>query len=374
MADEIIRFLPLVSAASLAETEPPKIHHVDGHGWFPQEELSFLSGAGGSGKTTLAMQLGAAVASTGEVAYWLDRPVELRGGVLFYSAEENLASLHRKLFDIAASDPSIDIRRHLARLQLLDFSVDRDKWLLTVQRGRVIRTPTFGWLETAIKRNDIKLLILDNRAQISLIDEIKRNDATALVNEFRELALTYGVAIILLQHPSLSGMRTNGGSGSTGFVNVARNFVFMLRPDGSDIDPDQPEDDGRRILRGTKVNAGKTGRITNLQWTAGIYRCTDKPPPRAGSDIGKPERAERLFLELLEWHNERGINTSMSTTALNYAPKKFVAHPDTDRSIFSLKDLEKAMHALDRAVKIRSVPYGPPSDKTYRLEVVKCNL
>ncbi len=362
--DELIRFFVLVPASSLAETQPQPIRFVDGHGWFPQAELSILSGAGAAGKTTLMVQLAVAVASQTEgPSFWLDRPVELRGAVLFFSAEENLNALHHKLFDIAAADPSINIRRHLSKLHFVDVSISTtDKCLLTTQRGKVIRTKAFAMLEDAIARNGIKLLILDNRAQILLIDEIQRNHATASTNEFRALAATYGVAVILLQHPSLSGMRT-GSSGSTGFQNVSRNFVYMVRPDGSDVDPNT-EDDGKRILRGIKVNSGKMGRVTNLQWQAGIYVCADEKP-RAGWDIGRPEKAERVFLKLLAKAAERKRDLSDNANSGAYAPKIFVA--DSGREGINLREFEAAMERLFEAGKLEIEVLFPGKSREKRV-------
>lgn len=366
MADDR-RAIPLtaVAASTLATTDPPEREYLDGFDLFPAAEFSFLSGAGAAGKTGLCLQLAMATASYAEQSHWLGRPIKMQGPVAFYSGEEDLNELHRRLHEIAAADPSIDLR-DLSRLHLIDKSIASNKALITATGP----TPTFKALEQFVGRKGISLLILDNRAQLCAINELDRNQATATVNHFRGLAKTFGTTTILLQHPSLSGLKT-GSSGSTGFSNTARNFIHLARPNGKDEDPDGSEDDGRRILRVQKANGGKMGRVINLQWSLGAYICTDQPPPRAGFDVGRPQKAERIFLALLDWHNTRGISVSMNTRARNFAPTVFVAHPD--RGDCSLKELTAAMHALDKSGKIRSVQYGPPSDDTYRLEVVKCN-
>jgi len=212
------------------------------------------------------------------------------------------------------------------------------------------------------------LIILDNRAQIAHVDEIDRGHATAVGNTFRAISAEHETTVILLTHPSVSGEK-DGRSGSTGWNNTARNTALMCKP--KDADEDGDSDDGRRQLKVPKANRSKMGLRANLQWAAGVYRCTDQPP-RAGEDIGREGKARRVFLGLLKWHNENGISVSLNTKAQNYAPKVFFAHPDREGCAYRV--LEGAMHFLHKNGQIRTVSYGPPSDKTYRLEVVKCNF
>jgi len=360
-------FLPMVRASELAKVKPTPLEFVDGFQLFLKNDLNYLSGIGAAGKTTICLQLAAAVALSTHTypgpALWLDRPVNVRGPVMFVSGEETANTLHLALLDVCA-DQGIGME-DLGNLVLHDISARDDKALLSsAGRGKpVVKTALFHTFKATVASLKPVLIILDNRAQIAHVDEIDRGHATGVGNIFRAVSAEHQTTTILLTHPSVSGEK-DGRSGSTGWNNTARNTALMCKP------PDAKEDavdDGRRQLTVPKANRSKMGLRANLQWAAGVYRCTDQPP-KADAGIGSAHRAERVFLSLLKWHNENGISVSLNTKAQNYAPKVFFVHPDHERC--SLKELATAMYALEKAKRIRTVSYGPPSDKTYRLEVV----
>ncbi|MBP1881951.1 AAA family ATPase [Sinorhizobium mexicanum] len=359
--------LPLVKASEFAYGEPPPLEYVDGHGLFLQNDVNYLTGAGAVGKSLLMLQLACAVALSPRdypESFWLGRPVNLRGPVLYLTTEDDQDECWRRIRDIAASE-IFEIRR-LYRLQIADL-VMHDK-VLFQGRNAVKKTPLFDTLQNTVDAITPVLVIIDNRAQTAEVQELDRSAATKIGGYLRRLAKGWGTTVILLAHPSLSGMRDKtGNSGSTGWLNSIRNQIDMCRPD----DTEGPDDDGRRQLVNRKSNYGPLGRVVNLKWELGCYRCTDKPK-RAGADIGQADRAERVFLALLSLHTGRGINVSANPKAQNYGPRVFGGHPKREGT--TPKMLAAAMEALFDKGKIRAVRYGAPSDDTWRLEVVNCNF
>lgn len=362
--------LPLpnpVSAAIFARHEPPPRQFIDGHDLFVAKRLNVLTGAGAVGKSLLTLQLCCAYALTEEKypeASWLGQPMRRRGKVLYLTTEDDLEECGRRIRDIAALE-GIEIS-DLRQLDVIDMTESESRSLFVTDRKGIVRTKLLAELERRILHGQYDLVAIDNRAQTVDANELDRSVATKVGAILDAIARKMRVTIILLAHPSLSGLANgSGASGSTAWFNAVRNQVNMRRPE--DADP-KAADDGRRELVAGKANYGPMGRVIGLQWTAGAYVCTDKPE-RAGNDIGKADRAERVFVTLLKVFTERGVAVSANPKANNYAPKMFMTN-NSEREATPLKGLISAMEALFKKGAIRAVRYGSPSDNTYRLEVV----
>ncbi|MDW9356159.1 AAA family ATPase [Sinorhizobium meliloti] len=363
------KLLPTTKANTFAHYKPEPIEFVDGHGLFLADDLNFLTGAGAIGKSLTSLQLACAVALPERdypETHWLGRPVRRRGKVLYVSAEDELKVNHSRVLDIAAAEAFET--RLLYNLEICDLSTKEDKALFTGQKSHVRATPLFTLLENTIRALHPALVVLDNRTQLADVDELNRNAAAKVGNYLRALSKHHDTTLIVLAHPSLSGLsQKTGNSGSTGWITTIRNQVDMRKPDDAEAGPD----DGRRILVSQKPNYGPQGRVVNMKWDMGAYRCTDEPK-RAGSDIGRPDKARRVFMRLLQTHNSQNLFVSARPSSSSFAPKVFYSHPQNEN--VSLKELKTAMHVLLNEGQIANVAYGPPSKRQYRLEVVKCNL
>lgn len=333
-----------VSAATFAKVEPLPRQFIDGHELFLAKRLNVLTGAGAVGKSLLMLQLCCAYALKEETypeASWLGRPMLKRGRVLYITTEDDLEECNRRVRDIAALE-GIDIS-DLQQLDVIDMTESESRSLFqSPRKGILQRTQLLEELERRIAHGRYDLIIIDNRAQAVDADEIDRSVATKVGAVLDAIARRMGATIILLAHPSLSGIASGtGASGSTAWFNAVRNQVNMRQPEDADA---KAPDDGRRELVSGKPNYGLKGRVIGLQWTAGAYVCTDQPE-RAGSDIGKADRAERVFLKLMREHISRGGTLSALSNARNYAPRIFFNNK-TAREGVNLREMESAMNAL----------------------------
>lgn len=359
---EPIEPLDTFSVADFAEKPVPEREFLDDRHLFPARNVTLLQGDGGTGKSLLAMQLAMAVAVGGT---WLGIAVK-RGAVLYLSAEEDEAENHIRSTEIAAAEPlDLVAMKHL-RISCL---AGEDAALATEdKKGRLATTTLYRRLELSLENIKPLLVVLDNLADVFGGNEISRAQARQFIGMLRRLAIRFNCYILLLGHPSLAGINSGTGtSGSTAWSNSVRARLYLHKQIGQD---GSEADQSVRVLETMKANYGPRGEPINLKWDCGRYICTDKPP-RAGSDIGSADRAERVFLALLKLHNERGINVSANTKAQNYAPKVFAGHPKRDG--MTAKLFADAMESLFDKGRIASVQYGPPSDKTFRLEVANCN-
>lgn len=309
------------SAADLAGLPvPPRLWHVPE--FIPANTVTTLNGDGGTGKSLAALQLGV---STVLDRPWLGQPVT-QGSALFLSAEDDRDELHRRLADIAeAEGVGLGALRGLTLRSL----AGQDALLATPEAGRpeaMAETPLFRRLDAWVARQRPALVVLDTLADLFGGNEINRAHARQFIGMLRGLALRHGTTVLLLAHPSLSGMSSgSGSSGSTAWNNSVRSRLYLRSPHGEDgalADPDARE------LEVMKANYGRRGLVVPLRWQAGFF-VPDYQSEGALDRMAATAKADRVFLKLLmECHeNGRRVNPSGGQ---NYAPKVFAAHPNSE--------------------------------------------
>lgn len=235
--------------------------------WLPAQTVTALYGDGGIGKTLLAQQLAAAYATGRQ---WCGMPVP-KGVALGVFCEDDYNELWRRQDDIDRG--AIGAQGSLGDLHLWP-RVGFDNVLQNFDRDGVGKATAFyNRLEGEIARILPGLLILDTAADIFGGNEIIRSQ----VNQFVKSALghfvvKYGVTILLVAHPSLSGMASGSGtSGSTAWNNSVRSRWYLEKPETAL--PSQ------RVLTRKKANYASSGDDQNIQlvWESGILTTQPRP-------------------------------------------------------------------------------------------------
>jgi RecA-family ATPase len=342
-------------AASLAQRPvPPRAWLV--RDLVPTGTVTLLGGDGGTGKSLLALQLTHAVATGGA---WLGRSVAT-GGALYVSAEDDEAELHRRLADVVqASGGSFD---DLNRLTLRSLAGE-DGLLAMLDRsgGGLQASALFHEIETRIAEEKPALVVLDTLADLFPGNENDRAQARQFIGLLRGLAIRHACAMVLLAHPSLSGLSSGSGtSGSTGWNNSVRSRLYLARvqDDGFEADPDL------RTLRSMKANYSRTGAEITLRWQSGVFVAQEN---ETGLDrMASGAKAERVFVKLLRLLADQGrrVNTGGGQT---YAPTVFANHPEAEG--VSKRAFRSAMETLLRNRAIVIAEDGPPSKRRQYLEV-----
>ncbi|RJE83251.1 ATPase [Paracoccus onubensis] len=324
----------------------------------PSGTVTLLGGDGGTGKSLLALQLACAVATGGK---WLERQVT-GGGTLFVSAEDDDAELHRRLDDIVRS--AGHQFSDLDRLTIRSLAGE-DALLAHLDRGSGVLSPSplFADLNARLDEEKPTLLVLDTLADLFPGNENDRAQARHFIGLLRGLAIRHDCAVILLAHPSLSGLNSGSGtSGSTGWNNSVRSRLYLERisEDGYEANPDA------RVLSTKKANYGRTGGEISMTWRDGVFIAD---PAETGLDrMARGAKAERVFIKLLRILDAQGrkVNTSGGQT---YAPSVFAVHPDAEG--VSKAAFRSAMETLLAQGKIRAAEHGPPSKRRQFLELVE---
>lgn len=337
-------------------TPPPREWHVDE--LIPANQVTMLGGDGGVGKSLLALQLSIASALG---AQWIGRhPRHTK--TIYISAEDDRDELHRRTADIMAQEG-----QSLADLSdLVLRSLAGEDALLAVadsRQGTLQTTPLFRELDEAMGDYSAGLLVLDTLADFHSGQENDRATARQFIGLLRGLALRHQCTVLLLAHPSLTGISSGTGlSGSTAWNNSVRSRLYFERVADEGYEPDTDQ----RRLTTKKANYGKTGNEILVRWRNGAFVPEADP---SFLDINSAKmKAHRVFLKLLDAYTTEGRNVN-ANSGPNYAPTAFAK--DRRAENVSRSALREAMNDLFASGTIHQVESTASRNRTTRIERVK---
>lgn len=327
---------------------PPRAWHVPD--MIPGRTVTLLSGDGGTGKSTLALQLG--VATVAEVP-WIGQDARA-GRVLYLSAEDDADELHRRL-DAITVHHQLSFER-LAGLRIWPLA-DQDALLATGAPGKPLEaTSLFYDVEAVAKTWRPALIVLDSLADFFGGNENDRAHVRRFISLLRQLAITVDAAVLLLAHPSLTGLATGSGlSGSTAWNNSVRSRLYFSSPKDDDGGASAPD---IRTLAMRKANYGPTGAEYRLRYSVGAFVNEDATGAMPGLDKQvSADRIDAQFLDMLDAYTVQGRIVSDST-GRNYAPHLFANDPRAKGT--TRKGFEAAMNRLfaSRVIRIEEVGKG----------------
>lgn len=287
------------------------------HDMIPMKTVTLFSGDGGTGKSLMALQLAVNVVAGGG---WLGEPVS-RGRALFLSAEDDDDELHMRLSAICRA-----LGLQWSQLEGLTLrSLAGEDALLALQdRIALMQSALFDEIEARAAEDRPALIVLDTLADMFPANENDRAAVRQFVGILRGLALRQKCAVVLLSHPSLTGLNTGTGtSGSTAWNNSVRSRLYLERivSDGYEADPD------KRMLSTKKANYGRVGGELSLTWRDGVF--TRDAQPQGLDRLAAGAKAERVFLSLMRSYTAQGRHVSASPGP-TYAPSIFAKHPEAE--------------------------------------------
>lgn len=342
------------SAQSLAGRNVPK------RAWLveelvPSKTVTLLSGDGGTGKSLIALQLAVAVATGG---MWLGKPIQ-KGNVIFTSAEDDKDELHRRLWDILRSQ---NISYDACSCLMLRSLAGENALLAVESQYSLIETDLFRELDKRAEQDAPACIVIDTLADVFPSNENDRMLARQFIGILRKLAIRHDCALILLAHPSLTGLNNRSGtSGSTGWNNSVRSRLYLER----DIEDGYEADPLRRILSIKKSNYGATGLTIPLRWQEGVFVTDLAINGAEGSG-----HVDRKFLELLSDLNSQGRKLN-PTSGSSYAPTVMSTLPNSEG--ITKRAFQQAMNRLLANKTIYLAEDGPPSRRKKHL-ALKHNL
>lgn len=301
----------------------------------PARQPCLLSGDGGLGKSLLALQLAVAVSTGG---LWLGMPVQ-RGKALYLSCEDDLPEVHLRVSRMTDLARLADM--HVAAL------TEADPMLMGHVGRQFGLTPLYDDLTRRIEALKPALVVLDSAADVFGGNEIVRAEVRAFIGSLRKLCHRFGCAIVILAHPSASGMSSGTGlSGSTHWSNAVRSRLYFRRPSKGE-DGAEP-DSNSRLLEVMKSNYAASGQVMNLEYRGGEFVNLDGDAGNYDAKVAAARRAddaEEMFMVLLARYTEQGrhVTSAKNSTA---APNVFADDPDAKAARIGRGELRAAMNRL----------------------------
>lgn len=322
----------------------------------PLRQPTLFSGEGAVGKTLVTLHLQAAIALGRE---WLGMLPE-QGGAWYLGAEDDEQELHIRLNGI---------RQHFAvsyaELANSGFQMKslfgEDAVLGAPNRSTGLIEPTrlFHQLYEEAADTKPKSIAFDASADVFAGNEIDRLQVRQFVGLLRKLAGAANAAIILLSHPSLTGISSGTGlSGSTAWHNSVRARMYLTSPKPEA--GEQPDSDLRELAF-KKNNYGPKGNSIILRYQNGLFL-----PERGMSTLERAEhdmRVDNSYLDGLRKLLDQGQATSPQVQSPHYVPRLIAAN---DKSV-RLKDLEASQQRLLDSRRIHIASEGKPSRPVRRL-------
>ena len=226
------------------------------NGLIPQGVAGLFNGKGGVGKTTLAMQLGASVA-TG--THFMGRAVR-EGSVLMFLSEDNDRVVSRRLHRI--KEPMSEALRSKMEQNLKVLPRPATD-LPFFDYGRSFREPTTtlhfdNFFKMAQELDDLRLVVIDSYSRVNRLDEIQPSNASFTIRWIEALAEETGATVLMIHHPPKSGSSSARGSGA---LLDSTRFSATLSAPGK-VSGSKANEPLRFIVE--KFNDGKTP-VVNLE-------------------------------------------------------------------------------------------------------------
>ena len=345
----------LITPLDWPDEAPPPVDWL-AEGRIPRGDVTTLHGDGGAGKTDIACQLAEGCAR--RAPYWMGHAIT-PGPVVIISAEEPQRELRRRIWLHSRRD---GFDSHELNELHLWFPGDVAGAVFAVpdRSGIMQPTPLFRSIEAAIAKIGPVLVTVDNVAATFTGNQNDRVMVRSYVNLWRTIARQPShPAVLLLDHPSLSGLTNGSGrGGNMDWRNAVRSALYLRVPE------DKTEAErGVRVLETQKSNYGPTGRAVRLQWGDGGLALEHAPSSLAR--IAEDAKVDEVFLRLLDKRNAQARPVRPGT-GRDYAPAEFEG--DVDAGGIRSKAFKASMDRLLTAGNVFVVTKGPPSKATKHLE------
>jgi RecA-family ATPase len=349
--------LPFIDMSRWDDEQPPERE------WAVQDRIPLLqttlfSGEGAAGKSANLLHECIAHPLAGD---WL-RTLPAPGPSIFIECEDDQKELHRRSACVLQHYGATYREAINAGLHLMSFA-GMDAVLATVSRSGKVE-PTVIYSELLEQAGDIKpkMIGIASSANVFAGSENDRSQVQQFIGLTTRLAIVANGAVVLVSHPSLTGINSDSGlSGTTQWHNSVRARMYMksVNPEPGE----QPDTDLREIVF-KKNNYGPISESIVLRYQNGLFL----PVPGVSSldRAAQEQTAEYVFLDLLKRFTAANRNVN-DKRGPSYAPALFAREDEARKALLNSRSFDAAMRRLFADKKIWNEPYGRPSRPHFRI-------
>jgi RecA-family ATPase len=303
----------------------------------PLRHVTLFTGEGAIGKSLTELQLAVAHVFGTD---WLGSMPE-PGSAIYFGAEDEQDEIERRLVPMLPAGSNFAALAR-AGMHILPYYGKDATLAVPDRRGRLEATPLYYQLLEAAADIRPKHFGIDTSADVFGGNELDRGQVKQFVRMLAKIAIAANGGLVLLAHPSLTGINTGSGiSGSTGWHNSVRARMYQTQAEG--------DDENLRELTFLKNNYGPRAEKVLLRWQNGLF------VPVSGGMSPEQHAAERkvddMFMILLAKLASRGQHTS-DKSGTTYAPAHFAKQPEAKLAKVSNKQFADAMVRLLSTGKI----------------------
>jgi hypothetical protein len=321
----------------------------------PTGYTTLFSGEGAAGKSLIELQKSVAHVLN---VNWLGMSVQ-PGPALFIDAEDATGAIHHRLNDILTHHgrkfADLKDRLHISSL----LNQDTVLAAMNYKTGRIETTALYDSILEMV--GDIKpvMITIASSANVFAGNELDRAQVQQFVSQLTRLAILAAGSLVLISHPSLSGIKTDTGlSGSTQWHNAVRARYYIKGV--KDDEEGEPEGDVR-VIQFRKSNYGRLTEEVVVKWHNGLF----VPINTTVDQVAKDAEADAKYLEVLKILTDQNQDLSPAKNSPSYAATMISDHPQAPP--FRKKDMEAAQQRLLNANKIHIADHGPPSRPQKRI-------
>lgn len=264
--------------------------------WMPDATLSVLTGAGGAGKSRIALQLAVAVATGAERFIQTESGAAMLNGrsaprlraagpVVFAAWETRLLAWQNRLAAVCGqgADRAERIRHLDGQLHYVNMRPEGGLW----GAAQGAHTSTTGsWLAGGnallhyAAAVQARLLIIDPLAAAFVQNENDRALVRSFLSALDQWAEDRNCAVLIISHPPKSDSPQSGSTDWRNGVQAVWTLETAKIKDGDEKGKLVPAPGGERILRVDKLNEGAPPDPVYLQFIEGRFAEVTKPAGR----------------------------------------------------------------------------------------------
>jgi RecA-family ATPase len=218
----------------------------------------------------------------------------------------------------------------------------------------VVPTQLYNRLLEAAGDIKPKHIGIDTLADVFGGDEINRRQVRQFVTMLRKLAIVANGSVVLLSHPSQSGIASGSGlSGSTAWHNSARGRFYMV---------EDKHNKDLRVIQFMKNQYGRLDSSIKIRYLNGVFVPDDGQAE--AQRAAQTSKIDQTYLLCLGIKTAQGvpISSKESRTGAGATFSKMA-----EAGGIKPKAFYEAQERLLSAGKIMVKPYGAPSDKTSQI-------